>query len=124
MLDNFMETTLPLHNVTLLKIDTQGHELQVLRGAEKSLRARRIQAVYAENDPGLTTAAGVNPHDILEFMASVGFMPFKVEQFVIVHDTFTRVPGIEPLASLDASSGAGSDILWLPLDNVGARETA
>ena len=124
MLDNFMETTLPLHNVTLLKIDTQGHELHVLRGAEKLLRAQRIQALYAENDPGLTTAAGVNPHDILEFMASVGFMPFKVEQFVIVQDTITRVPGVEPLASLDASSGAGSDILWLPLDNVGARETA
>ena len=117
VLDDFMETTLPLQTVALLKIDTQGHELQVLRGAAKSLLARRIQAVYAENDSGLMTAAGVNPRDILEFMASVGFQPFKVEQFVIEHDTFTRVPGVHPLSSLDAASGAGNDMLWLPVDN-------
>ena len=116
MLDQFMESTLPRRKVALLKIDTQGHELQVLRGAEKSLRTRRIQAVYAENDLGLMSAAGVNPRDILGFMDSVGFKPFKVEQFVVDHDTFMPAPSSQPLLGLDSASGAGNDVLWLPVD--------
>ena len=115
-LDDFMESTVPLQHANLLKIDTQGHELQVLKGAEKSLRARRIQAVYAENELGLMAAAGVDPTDILAFMASVGFKPFRVEQYTVKDDVFTRVPGAEPLTGLTAAHGAGGDVLWLPAD--------
>ena len=116
-LDDFMDSTLPLQQATLLKIDTQGHEFQVLKGAEKSLRARRIQAVYAENDLGLTAAAGVDPQDILAFMKSVGFRPFTVEQFLVKDDAFTRIPDTEPLRGLSAAHGAGGDVLWLPVEN-------
>jgi hypothetical protein len=62
-------------------------------------------------------AAGVEPSEILHFMASVGFKPFPVEQYTITaDDVFSRVPGAEPLPGLTPAQGAAGDVLWLPVD--------
>jgi FkbM family methyltransferase len=102
-------------HVDFLKVDTQGHELFVFQGAEKSLRAGIIKAVYAENDLKLTGNARVNPDDIVNFMKSVGFAPYpdtseniKVENDVVtVADKNTSV-----VSNIRKST---YNILWLPI---------
>lgn len=100
-----------IKRVALLKIDTQGHELFVLRGAIESLRSRVIQAVYAENDEGLTSNQGVKPTDIFAFMTELGWKLYKVGDYVIENDTIKPKNGTVPLISL---KDAGMDVLWLP----------
>lgn len=46
-LSSFAETR-QLHTIDFLKLDTQGSELQILRGAEKLLREKRIGMIFTE----------------------------------------------------------------------------
>jgi len=126
-LDEYLETQ-KVESVALLKIDTQGHEYFVLKGAENSLKSRRIKAVYAENDPGLIEAAGKTQEDIYNLMISFGFLPYNDywEQVTITRNSFVKKDGVKPLTSLrscrEGESGpsenacANYNILWLPKD--------
>jgi len=105
--------------VALLKSDTQGHEYAVLKGAERSLRYRRILSVFAENDVGLLEASGVAPETLWRFMHSVGFQAFNPahESYQVGRDaatSFRRQPSAEPLSGLLPFDGAGGDLLWFP----------
>mmetsp|Transcript_3820 Transcript_3820/g.5725 ORF Transcript_3820/g.5725 Transcript_3820/m.5725 type:complete len:425 (-) Transcript_3820:2241-3515(-) len=97
--------------VALLKSDTQGHEYAVLKGAERSLRYRRILSVFAENDVGLLEASGVAPETLWRFMHSVGFQAFNPahESYQVGRDaatSFRRQPSAEPLSGLLPFDGA------------------
>lgn len=62
----------------LIKIDTQGHELHVLKGLKEYLRNAppRKVLVMAESDPKLMSISGVNPKDIYQLMMSeLGYSP-------------------------------------------------
>lgn len=56
----------------LIKIDTQGHELHVLRGLRKYLGTSEAGnvLVMAESDPKLMRMSGVDPADIYELMVT------------------------------------------------------
>ena len=113
-LDDFISSEL-VKVVSLLKIDTQGHELFVLKGAEQSLRSKVIQAVIAENDVHLMESAGVNPAEIQAFMQSCGFLPFNLDQYRVLNDTFVKVQGSSPLLGLTPPHlPVATDVLWLP----------
>lgn len=65
--------------VRLLKIDTEGHELNVLRGAEGLLRDGRIDFVACElNLPGLAQN-GTDQHGLRRFMLGHGYHLFQLD---------------------------------------------
>ncbi|MEJ2602177.1 MAG: FkbM family methyltransferase [Gammaproteobacteria bacterium] len=57
----------------LLKMDIEGFELPALRGARGVLR--RCPLVILEYSPRYMHAAGLEPADLLDYMASAGFAP-------------------------------------------------
>lgn len=64
-------------SISLIKIDTQGHELPVLQGMHKILSSgRREFALSVEIDSKLQKAAGHDPKDIEKYMDSLGWKPF------------------------------------------------
>ena len=105
-----------ISSVTLLKIDTQGHELFVLRDTLESLRSGLIQAVFLENDNGLMSSAGVNPRDVFDLLDSCAFEPYS-PSIAIVDVTKGRfVPkpkGLGITGFTDPLYSKTYDILWL-----------
>jgi len=70
-LDTYMEK-MNLHQINVVKIDTEGAELGILQGAEQTLRDFRphvICEVYYKN----THQLGYEPKEIMDFMFSLGY---------------------------------------------------
>ncbi len=59
--------------VHLLKIDTQGHELSVLKGAEGIIRTYGIDVIHTEFAPGLIRGQNQKPEDFLEYVWQLGY---------------------------------------------------
>src|SRR3989304_5649964 len=57
----------------VVKIDTEGHELSVLRGAEKLLTEHRDVKLLVEFNPDLLMNAGVPPEELLKQIRRLGF---------------------------------------------------
>lgn len=60
---------------TLIKIDVEGHELPVLRGADKTLTSKTLLAVIVETN-GSGLRYGIPDTDLYGFMAARDFEPF------------------------------------------------
>jgi FkbM family methyltransferase len=71
-LDGYIAET-GIDSVDLLKIDVEGFELTVLRGAEASLRSRRIKAVYFEYIEKQLIRVG-RPEALIEYLGGLGFV--------------------------------------------------
>ena len=70
-----IDLTIPKNKTTLLlKTDTQGYELQVLKGASQLLDSGKVKFIAVEFSYGLLTAAGTNPLDILNFLAARNYI--------------------------------------------------
>jgi FkbM family methyltransferase len=65
--------------IRLLKIDVEGHERSVFRGARQLLTRRRCDAVLMELNPGALAGAGATVDDLVADMDDAGYKPFKVE---------------------------------------------
>ncbi len=74
MLDNVID-----EHVDLLKIDTQGHELLVLKGAEGLIRKWGIDMLHLEFSPSLTVGHGYNASDLLEYVYSLDYTCFSCD---------------------------------------------
>lgn len=75
-LDDYFAGASPdlINDVRLIKVDTQGHEIPVLRGAQRLLsEGPRQFLLFVEVDHKLQKAAGYDPEDVLKFMRSVGW---------------------------------------------------
>lgn len=87
--------------IDLLKIDVEGAELQVLRGAEQKLRSHSIQRCIFEF--GQTTFdVGNHPDQITKFLTDVGYSFNSI------------VPGQPPFPGRDVSTARFSMILAMP----------
>lgn len=60
-----------LDNVDFVKIDTEGHELFVLRGAEDTLK-RCKPTIIVEQKPGRAQLHGLNERDAIPYLQSLG----------------------------------------------------
>lgn len=82
-------------HVHMLKIDTQGHELKVLKGAEGLLSAPRpIEVLHFEFSPALMRNAGDDPSELLRYVTSFGYMCFDCDMFTRVSST-SSLRGVE-----------------------------
>lgn len=62
-----------IHNIDLLKIDTEGYEMQVLKGALKSLRKGIVKAIYLEVGFSRENERNTYLTTVHEFMQDEGF---------------------------------------------------
>ncbi len=61
--------------IRLLKLDVEGFEPAVLRGAEGLLREQRFDAVMAEINPSALLRAGSRPADVIAALEQAGYVP-------------------------------------------------
>eukprot|EP00413_Alexandrium_margalefii_P032202 CAMPEP_0204568152 /NCGR_PEP_ID=MMETSP0661-20131031/37014_1 /ASSEMBLY_ACC=CAM_ASM_000606 /TAXON_ID=109239 /ORGANISM="Alexandrium margalefi, Strain AMGDE01CS-322" /LENGTH=280 /DNA_ID=CAMNT_0051576141 /DNA_START=261 /DNA_END=1100 /DNA_ORIENTATION=+ len=75
---------LPSHagRVDILKSDTQGHELAVIRGARKLLQGGGVTFVLAEFDPWLLRNSGASAAELLSELHALGFSCLVVPEVV------------------------------------------
>jgi len=71
-LDSYLEGKGMEHEIGLLKIDTQGHDLEVLKGAERTLAASEPIVVMEMLFAGLYSGQSA-PCDILSWMSAKGY---------------------------------------------------
>jgi FkbM family methyltransferase len=69
--------SLDLENVSMIKIDVEGSEMDVLDGAVATLQ-RRKPALMIELNPWSAAAAGKSPRDIVDRLASLGYTSLSI----------------------------------------------
>ena len=87
------------HHVHLAKLDCQGSEVHVLRGAKRLLSQNSIDVIRAEFDTSLIQATGSDPSDLLRilwdnhysvFDLHDGFAPLRSDMSEAALNTFVR----------------------------------
>jgi FkbM family methyltransferase len=76
-LDSLLQR-LGIDRVDILKIDTQGHEKEVLAGLRQALAAKRIRLQIVE----VHAKRGVDPRDIISLMQSYGYRLAHVDPYL------------------------------------------
>ena len=69
--------SLDLENVSMIKIDVEGSEMDVLDGAVATLQ-RRKPALMIELNPWSAAAAGKSPRDVVDRLASLGYTSLSI----------------------------------------------
>lgn len=71
-IDCYLED-LDQEHIALLKLDVEGYECEVLKGAEHSLRCGRIRFIYSEVIPHALVDAGSSLEEFDDLLSSYGF---------------------------------------------------
>lgn len=98
----------------VIKIDTQGHEIHVLRGLRGYLRNAEPGSVLvmAESDPKLMRISGVDPSDIYQLMATeLGYSPYCKTTIDVDDEGKLRVKG-DVLSKEEYPPGGCRDIYY------------
>jgi len=108
-------------DILLLKTDTQGYELSVLKGAVQLL-ARRVHFLMVEFSYGLMGASGTDPIELLHFIYDRGFVctymayhtklksgaySIVQEQPVFTQDSVSFARFVESLRTVSSPEAAG-----------------
>ena len=78
MLDSYLETN-PLVKIDFIKVDVEGSELLVLRGARYTLKKFK-PVLYLEIDERMTARMGYKPDEIWHFLAEYGYQSFLMDK--------------------------------------------
>ena len=73
-----LDLAIPDLKLDLLKVDVQGFELEVLRGAERLLQANAGLVILIEFWPYGLRMAGSTPEELLDLMRNAGFSLFRL----------------------------------------------
>jgi len=76
-LDDWLDAS-SIERVDLVKIDVEGAELDVLRGAARSLASGKIAALIVEFNEETQVAAHLTAADIRDFLAGLGFTWYQL----------------------------------------------
>jgi FkbM family methyltransferase len=94
-----------IEHVDLLKIDAEGAELSVLRGARGLLSSKDRPAILLELNPVTLHRAGVERDQVLQLLAEFGYEWEEIEQFswqgAIVSNIFARHAMNRPRQEVD-----------------------
>jgi hypothetical protein len=71
-----------IRDVDLLKIDVEGAEPQVLKGAARLLKCQRPPTIIIEVNPASLRSAKSSPSAVLEFLKSSGYRCTELERFI------------------------------------------
>lgn len=66
----------PAPKISLMKMDVQGYEVKVLKGASRLFSARSIQAIKTELAPAFLMTQGTTPADMCALLKNAGFELF------------------------------------------------
>ncbi len=78
-----LDDYLNLHSISevdLLKIDVEGAEMQVLKGALTSLKGKKIKNIICEINEEALTAFGNSGQDIKDFLSALGFIESSIAE--------------------------------------------
>jgi hypothetical protein len=73
-----------VERIDLLKTDTEGFDLEVLKGASSMLEAARIRFIYSEVTLNPSNKGHTNFFDIIEFLGRFNF------KFVCIYEQYTN----------------------------------
>ena len=76
--DYFHARAQQISNVRLLKVDVEGAELQVIRGARELLLARRVELLVCEVQPNEHDRNA--PNHLIEELGAFGYSPFAISE--------------------------------------------
>lgn len=68
-----------IDQIAFIKIDVEGFETEVLRGAEKCLREKNIRIIYMEVCPALTKYSGYDPEKPIALLEEAGYSWRRLE---------------------------------------------
>jgi FkbM family methyltransferase len=98
--------------VSLIKIDVQGAELDVVNGAIETLRRSR-PALYVEVDDDALAGQGACARELVACLETLGYTPHEID----VHGSARVIP--KDVVIERSLAGRYVDVLWLPSGNVG-----
>jgi FkbM family methyltransferase len=73
-----LDRTIPEQRLDLLKIDVQGFEVEVLRGAERLFKLNSDLLIFIEFWPHGLRNAGSDPEELLDILYKAGFSLFRL----------------------------------------------
>jgi FkbM family methyltransferase len=74
-----------IDNIDFLKIDTEGSEFSVLKGAKNLLQENRIKAVQFECGSTYSDGPGVRVKEVMQLLAQAGYVIFRIFSEGLVH---------------------------------------
>jgi FkbM family methyltransferase len=96
-LDDFAERY-GLPRINLVKIDVEGHELSVLKGASRLLTSALIDQLIFEHSPVLLDLADRSRSEVLEFLNTHGYQVFDLNGNHIDRAHVMTMPQVDLLA--------------------------
>lgn len=77
-LDSFLKSQSQTKNLSFVKIDVQGYELQVCKGMKETLKKYPNIVIAIEYDPHCLNELGFDPSELLEYIWDSGFKSYII----------------------------------------------
>lgn len=104
LLDNYCLAN-QIDAIDFIKIDVEGAELKVLKGAHGILSAAKKPAMLIESSESMTQAFGYRVKDVISFLESLNYLGYRVENGSLI-----------PLSN--SAQGDGYDYLFIDPGNI------